>query len=53
LACHGDITFELGKQNIKEIKKLLEENKQINIHELAMEPELPKIPKIRKNTDNS
>jgi hypothetical protein len=26
LACHGDITFELRKENIKEIKKLLEKN---------------------------
>jgi len=53
LACHGDITFELGKQNIKEIKKLLEENKQINIEEMEMDPDRHKIPKNRKNTDNS
>ena len=24
LACHGDINYETGRQNIKEIKKLLE-----------------------------
>ena len=33
MACQGNIAFELSRQNIKEIKKFIEEEANINIVE--------------------